>query len=319
MNTEFRTKSSMWVGLAGVVLLTPFTVNHFLLGRDLLGVGTLVIVLVLAAMAWQGRRGRYLPWLAFAGLTPAILVFLGLSFRDQGVIGALWCFPAILVFYFTLPERQAWASNVALYFTVVPSAWTFLDGDVAARVAATVAGVSAFSAIFVRVIAVQQSALETRAISDSLTGLQNRMLLASTLDQAMEQSRRTGTPMTLLGLDLDGFKAINDTQGHAAGDAVLRRVADILRTRIRRSDTAFRVGGEEFLVLLHGTDREKGREVAEDLRATVESQEILPGQPVTISIGVAAFSGEEDSERWMKRCDENLYGAKAQGRNLVVG
>jgi hypothetical protein len=190
VTADFRIRSSLWVGLAGAALLAPFTINHFRLGRILLGMGTLAIVLVLAAMAWYGKRERYLPWLVFTGLTPAILLFLGLSFRDQGVIGALWCFPAVLVFYFTLPEKQAWIANAAVYAMAVPMAWRYLDPDIAPRVAATLLGVGVFSAIFVRVISVQQRALEMRAMSDTLTGLHNRALLASTLEQAMEQSRR---------------------------------------------------------------------------------------------------------------------------------
>lgn len=319
MISDFRIRSSLWVGVAGVVLLTPFAINHLRLDRTLLGVGTLLIALLMGAVAWYARRDRYMPWLLSVGLVPAVLVFLGLSFRDQGVIGALWCFPAVLVFYFTLPERQAWVSNAALYVLAVPAAWTYLASDVAVRVAATLLGVSIFSAIFVRLITTRQRALEERAVSDVLTGLHNRALLASTLEQAMEQARRTGTPMTLLGLDLDAFKAINDTLGHHTGDAVLKGVAEILRTRIRRSDKAFRLGGEEFLVFLYGTDQDQARQVAEDLRTTVESKPLVPGRPVTVSIGIAAFEGEADRDEWLRRCDQNLYGAKAKGRNVVVG
>jgi diguanylate cyclase (GGDEF)-like protein len=223
------------------------------------------------------------------------------------------------MFYFTLPEKMAWAANGALYAMAVPLSATMLELPVAARVAATLLGVSAFSAVFVRVIDEQQRALEQRAFSDSLTGLHNRALLSATLEQAMEQSRRTGLPMTLLALDLDWFKAINDGLGHQAGDAALRGVADILRTRIRRSDRAFRLGGEEFLAFLYGTDQERGRQVAEELRSAVASQPLLPGRSITVSIGVASYSNDRDWETWLKRCDENLYGAKAKGRNAVVG
>ena len=307
------------MGIAGLILLTPFTVNHLQQGRFLLAGGTAVIMGALLAMAWMGLRGRYVPWLAFAGLTPAVLVILAFAIREQGVIGALWCFPTVLVFYFTLPERQAWIANAALYAMAVPTAWVTLAYPVAARVAATLLGVSAFSAIFVRVISAQQRELEERAVTDPLTGLRNRALMATTLEQAMEQSRRSGIPMTLLALDLDDFKAINDAMGHDAGDAVLLGVADIIRARIRRSDEAFRLGGEEFLLFLYGTDAEQGRLLAEDLRRAVESRDLLPGRPVTVSVGVATYDGDAGWESWMRRCDENLYAAKAQGRNLVVG
>ena len=319
MNPDFRVKSSYGVGLAGAGLLTPFTINHLAQGRVLLGVGTGLIVVVMAAMAWVGHRGRYLPAVVFFGFAPAVIVFLVLSLREQGVIGALWCFPAVLAFYFTLPERQAWIANAALYAVTVPWAWSLLELTVAARVAATLLGVSVFSAIFVRVISLQQTALEEQAVKDPLTGLHNRALLASTLDHAMEQSRRTGTQMTLLALDLDDFKAINDTQGHVAGDEVLRGVARVLRSRIRRTDVAFRLGGEEFLAFLYGTDSEQGLQVAEELRAAIAAKPLISGCPITVSVGVATFDGEADWEAWLRRCDEKLYSAKAGGRNRVVG
>jgi diguanylate cyclase (GGDEF)-like protein len=319
VNTDFRSKSTLGVALAGLCLLAPFAVNHLTQGRTLLGIGTGIISLTLAGLAWVGRRGHYHPWVTFAGLTPPMLLFLGISLLEQGVIGALWCFPAILVFYFTLPEKLAWISNAGLYAIAVPLAFTQLELPVAARVAATLIGVSAMSAVFVRLMGEQQRALEIRAFSDALTGLHNRALLESTLEQAMEQSRRTGLPMTLLALDLDWFKSINDGLGHQAGDAALRGVADILRTRIRRSDRAFRLGGEEFLAFLYGTDQESGRQVAEDLRAAVATRPLVPGRNITVSIGVASYSGDRDWEEWLRRCDQNLYGAKAAGRNAVVG
>jgi len=201
----------------------------------------------------------------------------------------------------------------------VPAAGTYLDGPIALRVAATLTGVGGFAAIFVRLISIQQEALEARAVTDALTGLHNRALLASTLEQAMEQSRRSSTPMSLLELDLDGFKQINDTMGHATGDAVLCGIANILRERVRRTDRAFRLGGEEFLVFLYGTGEDQARQVAETLRAAVEERDLIPGRAVTVSVGVAALEDESDWEQWLKRCDENLYTAKAQGRNIVVG
>jgi diguanylate cyclase (GGDEF)-like protein len=267
----------------------------------------------------MGRRGRYTPWLVLLGFVPAVLVFLVISLREQGVIGALWCFPAVLAVYFTLPERHAWASNVALYVVTVPWAWTVLEPPVAARVAATLLGVSVFSAIFVRVIGSQQRALSQQVVTDTLTGLRNRVTLATTLGQAIEQWRRTGTPMTLLELDLDDFKNVNDTRGHDAGDDVLRGVAEVIGSRIRRSDVAFRLGGEEFLAFLHGTDHEQALNVAEELRSAVASKSLALDPPVTVSVGVATFNGETDWEAWLKRCDDNLYRAKAQGRNCVVG
>lgn len=120
VNQDFRAKSTLGVALSGAVLLTPFTINHVEQGRMLLAAGTGIIVVALAVLAWRGSQNRYNALVTFGALTPAMLFFLGVSLYEQGVIGALWCFPAILAFYFTLPERLAWTSNAGLYAVAVP-------------------------------------------------------------------------------------------------------------------------------------------------------------------------------------------------------
>jgi diguanylate cyclase (GGDEF)-like protein len=315
---DFRVATNLGVAVVGLVLLTPFSINNFIQGRYLLGVGSLAIIVVLAVNAWTTSRGRHHTWLVLAGLVPVVIFFLTVAFRKQGVIGALWCYPALISFYFMLPERSAWLANAALLTVAVPEAWSVLEHPLAVRVAVTLLAVSTFSAIFVRVISVQQRNLHAHAVTDPLTGLSNRILLSSTLEQAVQQSRRTSTPMTLATLDLDHFKSINDTLGHDAGDKVLGAIGELLRTRIRRSDKVFRLGGEEFLLLLHDTDADHARQLAEDLRHTVESRALLPDRRITASLGLATLQTDEDWASWMKRADENLYRAKKAGRNRVA-
>ncbi len=315
---DFRIRSTWGVALTSVLLLTPFSVNNFLQGRDLLGLGSAAIVAVLAFNAWASSRGRYYPLLTLFALLPAVLAFLVVAFQQQGVIGALWCYPAVLAFYFMLPERQAWLANIAVLAVALPQGWQQLDHELAARLAATLAGVSVFSAIFVRVISGQQERLQALAMTDPLTGLANRTLLTPTLEHAVEQHRRSATPMSVLALDLDHFKAINDDLGHDAGDRVLRGVGALLRNRMRGADQVFRLGGEEFLVLLYSTDAPHARRVAEALRQAVADETLLADRPVTTSVGVATLREGEDWRTWMKRSDQNLYQAKARGRNCVM-
>lgn len=316
--SDFRVKATLGVAVAGLLFLTPFAINNFIQGRALLGVGSLAIVGVLAISAWGTHRGRYLPWLTFFALVPAIVFFLFVAYSRQGIIGALWCYPAVISFYFMLPERKAWLANTALLVVAVPQSWRVLPHPVAVRVAVTLFVVSTFSAIFIRIISGQQRRLREQAVTDPLTGLSNRMLLASALEQAAEEAMRSGKEMTLLALDLDHFKEINDGYGHEAGDAVLRGVGELVRERIRRGDMAFRLGGEEFLVLLRATGTDGGVRLAEALRGGIESNELLPGRVVTASIGVATLAPPEIWRKWMQRGDENLYRAKAAGRNRVV-
>jgi len=315
---DFRGKTTLGVGIIGVVVLTPFAINNFVQGRALLGVGALGIVAILAANAWSISRGRYYPSLTLFGLVPAVIFFLVFALRKQGMVGALWCYPAVISFYFMLPERRAWLANGILLGIALPEIWTVIDHPLATRVAATLFAVSAFSAIFIRVISGQQRKLEAQAVTDPLTGLFNRMLLHDTLEQAIEQNKRTGAPMTLVTLDLDHFKEINDTLGHDAGDAVLQGVGQLLRRRLRRVDHLFRIGGEEFLALLYATDADNARNVAESLRSAIAAHPFLPGRSVTASLGVAALHPGDDWRAWMKRSDDKLYVAKSGGRDRVV-
>lgn len=315
---DFRGKTTLGVAVVGVVLLTPFAINNFLQNRLLLGVGALGIVALLAYNAWSISRGRYTPSLNLIALAPAIIFFLVFALRKQGMVGALWCYPAVISFYFILPERRAWLANGILLAIALPEIWSVIDHPLATRVAATLIAVSAFSAIFIRVISGQQRRLEAQVVTDPLTGLFNRMLLHDTLEQAIQQNARSGAPMTLVTLDLDHFKEINDSLGHDAGDAVLQGIGELLRRRLRRVDRLFRIGGEEFLALLYATDAVNARYVAESLRAAIAAHPFIEGRSVTASLGVAALEPGDDWRAWMKRSDDKLYVAKSGGRDRVV-
>jgi len=315
---DFRIRSTLGVALSALFLLTPFSLNNIFQGRLVLGFGSLVIVIILGISAWHCHHGRYRPRLMFVVLVPAIILFITVAIRELGVTGVLWCYPAVLAFYVMLPERQAWISNLTLLLVNLPQAWMVLDHSLAARVMATLVMVSTFSAIFVRVISNQQRRLEEQSLTDSLTGLFNRTQLRATLEHAIQQSHRTGMPMTILTLDLDHFKKINDGLGHDAGDTVLRGLGEFLNKRIRRADRVFRLGGEEFMILLFSTDLENGRGFADELREEIAALKLLDDRAVTTSIGVASLRAEDDWKAWMKRSDQNLYRAKAEGRNRVV-
>ena len=150
-----------------------------------------------------------------------------------------------------------------------------------------------------------------------LTGVRNRHELQLDLMKACSQQTRTGTPVTLLVIDLDFFKTVNDTYGHIKGDEVLTEIAGLMVRRLRATDSLYRYGGEEFLVLASGTDAEGGRTLAEDLRTTIENSSPCGVSGITISLGVAQYAPPESISAWLHRADEALYRAKANGRNRV--
>ena len=315
---DVKARLTLTLGISGLFLLTPFAINSFIHGYPSLGIGALSIVILTSANAWSITRGHYYPLLTSLVITPLLLGLLFLSIQIQGQIGYLWSYPVAIVVYFLLPERQAWIANTVLMAVVIPSAWHVFEESVAVRAAVTFGAVNFFSAVFVRVITEQQQRLEKLVVTDTLTGLLNRASLQETLEQAVSQNNRTGVPMTIVSIDLDRFKLINDTLGHSSGDIVLRGVGRLMDNRARKTDRVFRVGGEEFLVLLYGADSAEGQKVAEELRNAIASIALLPNRPVTASVGVATLIPDEHWSEWVRRSDENLYLAKAKGRNRVV-
>jgi diguanylate cyclase (GGDEF)-like protein len=161
----------------------------------------------------------------------------------------------------------------------------------------------------------------SEAVIDPLTGMLNRNSLKDRTVELAHQSERTGQPVGLIVGDLDHFKQINDSHGHATGDAVLQDVAYLLRKQLRAFDLAYRVGGEEFLVLLPGADREQAEAMAERLRQGVQADTVGGGLRVSMSFGVSASSREQafDYERISEQADAALYEAKRLGRNRVCG
>jgi diguanylate cyclase (GGDEF)-like protein len=172
-------------------------------------------------------------------------------------------------------------------------------------------------------------ALEGLANTDPLTGIYNRRIFLSSCEKELLKSSRTGERFSLIMLDVDHFKEINDRYGHDTGDAVLCAVVEKLRHSVRNIDTLARWGGEEFVALLPGANSEAALIVAQRLRRNVES--LLVSRPqisrhgygrtitVTISLGVATYLGYPDNvDDLFRRCDKAVYRAKAEGRNRVV-
>ncbi|RLK51032.1 PAS domain S-box-containing protein/diguanylate cyclase (GGDEF)-like protein [Alkalispirillum mobile] len=161
----------------------------------------------------------------------------------------------------------------------------------------------------------QERALRFQASHDALTGLYNRRYTQRALQRELQLGQRTGQPVSAVLFDLDHFKRVNDTHGHAAGDRVLKRLAELVRARVRDTDIAGRWGGEEFMLVLPGTDDAGAEQVAETLRQKVEGCEFPTVGRVTVSVGYAEASATENVDELFKRVDEALYAAKRAGRN----
>jgi two-component system cell cycle response regulator len=156
---------------------------------------------------------------------------------------------------------------------------------------------------------------------DPLTGLYNRRFILAQLNSLVGSARRHERELSAIVLDADGFKALNDELGHAAGDAALVEIAARLQRRVRREDFVGRLGGEEILVMLPDTGAREAARVAEDLRAAIADKPMVLGdrsRTVTVSGGWATWAGESPEEL-LRRADEAMYRAKDAGRNRICG
>ncbi len=174
-------------------------------------------------------------------------------------------------------------------------------------------------------LAARNRELEQIAMLDGLTGIPNRRAFDQDLGRRILESQRYRRPFALLMLDIDCFKAYNDTLGHAAGDSALRRIAHVLKRALRGTDDVYRYGGEEFACILPETDEDGAMLVAERLREAVEREKLAhPGYRhgiVTVSVGVTVHRPQHpDSPSWIvENADRALYCAKKSGRNRVSG
>ncbi len=313
---NFRPRIALPVSAAGMLLVAPFGVVHLVQGRSTLGVAILGVVVLLGFNVVALRRGREPP-VHYGLLLLPILAAIVASMSRQGVYGALWAYTLLLVCYFVLSRAQAFIASLVVLAVSTAGTAIWVDAGLAVRVFATQSLTIAFVNVILNVLGELQEALVRQAVTDPLTGAFNRRHMAQSLDLLVEQGSRRAPDSVMLMIDIDHFKQINDRHGHPTGDAVLCRLVQLLTQRKRKGDLLFRVGGEEFVLVLTAANPECAARVAEDLRRLVEASPLLDGQRVTVSIGVAAQRAGESASDWLKSADDALYRAKSGGRNRI--
>jgi diguanylate cyclase (GGDEF)-like protein len=303
-------------GSAAVLGIFPFAVYRFARGDLWIGLADLAIVLgILAAVSlawWRGDTRR-------AGIFMVISNTLGSMAITYafGHHGLAWVYVVLVTNFFLADRRVALLANVALLAVVWLRPASFISALEHVTFGVTSAMVCLFTYLFAYRTATQRALLERLASQDPLTGAGNRRLLEQELERAVAIRRRHGRPFGLAVLDLDHFKQINDSYGHEAGDRVLADFVALVQLRTRRSDRVFRLGGEEFVLLMSDTDREAMRRALENTLEVVRHELRSPGGPVRVSIGAAELGAEESWPEWLARADAAMYRAKRAGRDRL--
>jgi len=315
---ELVIKSTFGTMLSSLILIIPFAVNNLINNRYLIGVLCIIIAGLSLMSARASSKGGYSWGINLFSITPIVLIVIPLITLKLGIVGTYWAFLAVVAFYLILTERIAWIINTLFVLIMMPVSWGVIAPEIFVRFAIMLVVTSAFAAIFIRIINDQHSLLVKHAVTDPMTGVYNRSLLQASLERAIHQYQRKGIQMSIIIMDIDNFKLINDEFGHDQGDRVIKSIGKLLLKSFRSTDKIFRLGGEEFLILALDTNMQKAYDIAEKLRADIEGKSLIAEKRVTVSIGVSEVQKDQSWGQWMKHCDENLYRAKSKGRNIVV-
>jgi diguanylate cyclase (GGDEF)-like protein len=314
---DFRLSIVVMFGAIAILGITPFAFYRFLQGQVVLGTLDLLLIGCIGAGSVQVLRSsnpdRASLFLALCYSSGCVAVA-----HIAGLSGLLWAFP-VLVANFMLV--RGWRASLVSAITI--GALVIIDTalDTPAEKAIFVATslvVSLFAFVFASRSELQRAQLKELALHDPLTGASNRRGMQEELEVAIAASERDGQPLALFVFDLDHFKHVNDSLGHDAGDRVLVQVADIVRATTRPGDRFFRLGGEEFGLLVPGAPPASLPAIAEKLRCAVEREVRCGSRPVTISVGVTPYCTGEAPSNWQRRADAAMYRAKRTGRNRSV-
>ena len=303
-------------------LTTAFTLALFAAYRALHGqwaaafVDSSIVVLICAPVFHAMRTGNSAGPGAFMCITNSL--GCAVACYVIGPASLPWVYLVLMTNFFIAGSRQALAFNVLLTFSLLLMPHMFavpIDRIIAVAAAGLV---TLFAYLFALRVSSDHQVLEQLASLDALTGLPNRRMMESALEEAVALQRIGKRNHGLLIADIDHFKEVNDTHGHAAGDAAIADLAAILKFEMRRHDKVFRFGGEEFVVLLEVDSHEDLRAAGERLRQAVRSALRGPGGRITISLGGAMVGEEVRWQEWFSLADGALYQAKNKGRDSSV-
>jgi diguanylate cyclase (GGDEF)-like protein len=318
MQDDFRLAVILLCSSLSVLVIAPFAVFRFVRGEFDAGLVDLALVVTIAwanAHAWRTGHsdgpGLVMVLVNTVGCL-AVTALLGLS-------GAFWAYTVVLMNFFLAGRLLAMVASAALIGGIAMQLHPLLSTVQLVSFVATACLVCLYAYVFALRAARQAGRLQDLALRDPLTGIGNRRLMELDLADAILRFRLDSpTQPALAVLDLDHFKQVNDRHGHEAGDQVIIDFVALVRQSLRRGDRLYRLGGEEFVVLLGDVDNAGVWVALTKVHTQVRARLRSPAGPVTVSIGAAVLAEGESWPAWLARADQALYAAKHNGRNRSV-
>ena len=271
----------------------------------------LFILFVFNAVYVYKTRKEHIARMIFA-LTLVMGLFIGFNLNGRDEL--MWSYPAMVALFFAVKPKVAatfclicisWAAYILYPLMELFEFETYLF---------TVSFTCVAVFIFANITQQQHKALTLLSRRDPLTNLRNRRAFEERLDEVIG-TIRDGQQTSLILFDIDHFKSLNDEYGHSVGDQVLCNLGKLVSNRLRKADKIYRIGGEEFAIVLSNTKSDMAKKVANDIRTLIEQANLVDNRSLTVSLGVAEYFENESRDSWFKRCDEALYLAKDSGRN----
>lgn len=304
------------VSALAVLGILPFAILRLVRHETLLALLDFSLVSGIGATAGYLYRTRNIRLVSiFNTIFYSVGMVLVIYTRGESVV--YWAFPVMIATFFLLKPNEAAIFNTVTMLALIYTLTKHVAPVNFATIVVTLLIVNLYSYLFAVRTHEQHDSLSQLASKDFLTGAGNRLALEAQLGQAVTGFQKSKVVASLLLLDIDHFKSINDTHGHVFGDAILVRLSEIVRSRIRSSDAFFRYGGEEFVVIAMGAYLDATFKLAEELRQLVQESRLVPERELTVSLGVAELREGENSADWLKRADAALYDAKRSGRNMT--
>lgn len=302
--------------LVGSLAIGSFAVYRLVQGDLLVALAdSLLVAVMLSGLTYAWKTGRSV----MAGNLMATLIAAGaLLVIPLFGLPYVWLFSLMIAIFLMAGGRVGIVLSVVLIGVVGSVPDLFADRFERLTFFAIAIQVALFSFVFAWRTSRQHRQLDVMANRDPLTGVGNRRALRREIATRAEAARLGGESAGLAVIDLDHFKDVNDHYGHDAGDQVLIDLARIVSDTMRASDSFYRYGGEEFVLVMPGTSPEGMVAALEKLQSAIREQLRSPdGEPVTVSIGATGLSADDDPSQWLSRADRALYTAKSDGRDRI--
>lgn len=298
------------------VMMLPLAIKNYFFGYHLLASTLLLFFLTSTFHIWAIYKKS--PLILHPHII-AILLILSLFFTVHylGVSTIYWCYPISIALLFMLPLKSAFIFNIIVWSIISGFSFIEMPLDEALRISTSLLLTIIISGSVLMHINQLNKRLLNEIIRDPMTGAYNRKELSFHLKTCLKQQKEDSVHSALLFIDIDHFKAVNDSFGHDVGDDVIKELVNIITNHSRETDKVFRIGGEEFVLLMHNTNIKNALRVADKLRLKIKNEQIIENYPITVSIGVCSSENNPSKDQWLKFADIALYEAKEAGRDNV--